>query len=458
MTTEPSAAARVDGVWSRERRTLTVGLVLTITLVAFESLAIATVMPVVSDDLGGLGLYGWVFSGFFLGSLLGIVLAGQDADRHGPARPFAVGLVTFALGLLGGGLAPSMGVLVAARVLQGIGAGAIPAVAYVSVGRVYPPALRPRLFAIFSTAWVVPGLVGPALSGTVADHLGWRYVFLGLLPLVGLAAVMTLPSLRHVRAAAEAVVADRRREALAVTVGAGLVLGGLTSGSLVVGPLLAVPGVVIGARAFVRLVPSGTLRLRPGLPAAVAARGILTFAFFGADAYVSLVMQAVRGTSTTFAGVALTAGTLTWTAGAWVQARYVARVGPRRLVVAGFMTVAAGNLVLTATLFHSLPAATGVLAWAIAGLGMGFAYAPLSLTVLEAAPEGQEGAATSALQLSDVLGVALGTGLTGAIVSVGASWADAPRGALLIALPITAGVAVGGVAAARRLPAALSRA
>jgi MFS family permease len=456
MSRKPSTAVRVDGVWSRERRTLTVGLVLTITLVAFESLAIATVMPVVSDDLGGLGWYGWVFSGFFLGNLLGIVLAGQDADRHGPARPFGAGLLMFSLGLLGGGLAPSMGVLVAARVVQGIGAGAIPAVAYVTVGRAYPPALRPRLFAIFSTAWVVPGLIGPALSGAVADHIGWRYVFLGLLPLVVVAGAMTLPSLRHLGAAPGATVVDRRREAVAVAVGAGLVLAGLTSGSPILGPLLALPGFVVGARAFMRLVPSGTLRLQPGLPAAVASRGILTFAFFGADAYVSLVMQSVRGTSVTYAGIALTAGTLTWTAGAWVQARYVERVGPRRLVVAGFAAVAVGNVVLTATLFDGVPVATGVLAWAIAGLGMGFAYAPISLTVLAVAPEGQEGAATAALQLSDVLGVALGTGLTGAIVSLGASWQHAPSGALLIALPITAAVAVGGYIAAYRLPVALN--
>src|SRR5688572_33301705 len=119
------------GVWAPGRRRLTLGLVLTITLVAFESLAISTVMPVVADDLGGLGLYGWVFSGFFLGSLLGIVLAGQGADRRGTRAPFVAGLVLFAAGLLVGGLAPSMPVLVGARILQGIGAGTIAAIAYV---------------------------------------------------------------------------------------------------------------------------------------------------------------------------------------------------------------------------------------------------------------------------------------------------------------------------------------
>jgi MFS family permease len=264
--------------------------------------------------------------------------------------------------------------------------------------------------------------------------------------------------LRNLRAPPDAVVADRRREAVAVTAGAGLVLAGLSTGSVIWGTLLAVPGFVVGVRAFVQLVPTGTLRVAPGLPAAVAVRGILTFAFFGADAYVSLTLSSVRGTSTTFAGVALTAGTLSWTAGSWVQARRVDRVGPRRLVVTGFALVAAGNVVLTMTLFDALPPATGVLAWTIAGLGMGLAYAPLSLTVLAAAAEGQEGAATAALQLSDVLGVALGTGLAGAIVSIGENWVRAPRGALLISFPIMVGVAIAGWAAAHRLPVALSRA
>src|SRR5690606_26819038 len=132
-----------DGVWSPARRRLTTALVLTITLVAFESLAIATVMPVVADDLGGLGLYGWVFSGFFLGNLLGIVWAGQAADRHGTRMPYAAGLVVFTAGLLVGGAAGSMGMLVAGRVAQGLGAGVIPAVAYATVARAYPPGLRP---------------------------------------------------------------------------------------------------------------------------------------------------------------------------------------------------------------------------------------------------------------------------------------------------------------------------
>src|SRR5262249_52125148 len=173
-------AAAGDGVWAPGRRRLTTALVLTITLVAFESLAIATVMPVVADDLGGLSLYGWVFSGFFLGSLFGIVVAGRAADVRGVRAPFAAGLALFAGGLVGGGAAVAMPMLVAGRVAQGVGAGMIPAVAYTVVGRAYPAGLRPRLFAVISSAWVVPGLVGPAAASALAAWTSWRFVFLSL--------------------------------------------------------------------------------------------------------------------------------------------------------------------------------------------------------------------------------------------------------------------------------------
>src|SRR6201997_3947966 len=91
---------QVPGLWAPQRRALTLGLVLTITFIASEALAVVTVMPVVARDLGGLSLYGWVFSTFMLASLIGIVVAGRDADRHGPARLYVAGLVLFASGLV----------------------------------------------------------------------------------------------------------------------------------------------------------------------------------------------------------------------------------------------------------------------------------------------------------------------------------------------------------------------
>src|ERR1022692_4283438 len=127
-------SGRARGLWASPTRVLTVGLVLTITFVASEALAVVTVMPVVARDLGGFRLYGWVFSAFMLGSVVGIVAAGREADRPGPAVPFAAGLLLFGSGLAVAGLAPTMAMLVAGRALQGLGAGAVPAVAYASIG------------------------------------------------------------------------------------------------------------------------------------------------------------------------------------------------------------------------------------------------------------------------------------------------------------------------------------
>ena len=117
---------RAERLWVPQYRALITGLVLTITFVASEALAVVTVMPVAARDLGGLKLYGWVFSGFMLGSVAGISVAGREADRRGPAAPFVAGLLLFGAGLLVAGLAPDMWVMVAGRVLQGAGPARCP--------------------------------------------------------------------------------------------------------------------------------------------------------------------------------------------------------------------------------------------------------------------------------------------------------------------------------------------
>jgi MFS family permease len=440
------------GIWTGNRRALTVGLVMTVTLVAFESLAVSTVMPDVEADLGDLYLYGWVFSGFFLGQLLGIVTAGQSADRHGLARPFVIALALFAGGLLAAGLAPSMAVLVAARVVQGLGGGAIPALAYVAAGRGYAPEVRPHLFAIMSTAWVVPGLVGPAIAGALSDHIDWRVVFLGLLPLVIVAGAIAFPALARLGPGDHAHGRDRRGDALLVTIGAALVIGALGSGRPIVAIPIGVIGAVVGVRAFLRLVPPGTVRLAPGLPAAIATRGILTFAFFGADAYVTLALTSVRDTSTTVAGIALSLASVTWATASWVQSRRVHVDGPRRLVTVGFCVVAAGISGLILVLAPSVPLAIAVGVWGVAGFGMGLAYAPLSVTMLDLAEPGREGDASASLQLCDVLGIALGTGASGAVIALGESLGWSERTPLAIAFTAMTVVALGGAVAAHRLP------
>jgi len=453
------------GLWSPQRRGLTVGLVLTITLVAFESLAIATVMPDVKDDLGGLSLYGWVFSGFFLASLLGIVVSGRMADRRGLVLPFVAGLVLFAIGLVVGGAAQSMPMLVAGRLAQGFGAGAIPAVAYAAIGRGYPARLRPRMFATISTAWVVPGLIGPGIATLVEHAASWRLVFLGLLPIVVVAGVMAGPALRALgspvalvdggRPAVDPLVAadDRRRlvRVVLLVLGVGAVLAATADAPLVLAVPLGVVGLPLAAWAFVGLVPHGTVRLAPGVPATVAVRGLLTCAFFAGDAYVSLAITDGRGAATWVGGAALSAGSITWSSASWTQARLIDRHGPRRLVGIGLVIIAVGiSLMLGVAL--GLPVAFGVVAWGVGAFGMGLAYSPLSVTVLGAAAPGEEGAASAALQLSDTLGVAVGTGLGGSIIAFGDAdgWAVSSATAVVFAAALA--VALGTLVASRRLP------
>jgi MFS family permease len=452
------------GVFAPSRRALTSGLVLTITLVGFEALAVATVLPVVEDDLGDLSLYGWIFSAYLLASLVGTVVAGREADRRGPAMPFAAGCGLFAVGLIAGGLAPTMPLLVLARVVQGLGAGTVPAVAYAVIGRRYPAAVRPRMFAVLSTAWVVPALAGPALAGFVADSFGWRWVFLGLVPLVAVAAAMAIPPMLPI---GPAVAADgdppdvpegaRTRDAVQLAVGAGLVIAGLTAWDepwLV--PILAAAGGLVAVPALLRLVPRGTLRARRGVPATVLARGVQTFAFFGTDAFVPLAIQEVRHESVTYTGIVLTVSTLSWTATSWVMQHYVHRWGPRVFVRLGFGCILAGIVGVAAALSPSVPVWTVAVSWSIGAAGMGFSYSALSVVVLEAAEPGREGAASASLQLSDQLGFALGTGIAGAAVALGEAvgWVEADS--LLVGAVITGSVAVAGFLLAGRVPRRLA--
>lgn len=409
-----------DGVWSPERRGLSVGLVLTITMLAFESLGVSTAMPVVADDLDGVNLYGWTFTAALLGSLVGIALAGSRVDRIGPGKPFVAGLVLFTVGLVGAGGAPSMVALVVFRFVQGVGIGAVPAVVYASIGRAFGERGRARMFALLSTAWVVPGLVGPAVSGFVAEEIGWRWVFFGVLPLVPINALLTAPTLLRLGPppADERPDADRRTVPFAalLAIAAALVVGGLNNGSPA-GLAIGAVGAGVAIVPLRVLLPRGTFTARPSVPAAVATRGMTTLGFFTTQAFLPLTLTDLRGQRAAFAGLALTLATLTWTAGAWLQDRRGHLWGRRTLVVSGITIILVGLATTSAIVIEAVPVFVAVITWSIAGLGMGMTYSGLSLIVLAEAAVGQEGRASSAMQLAEQVSVAIGTGLAGAAVA-----------------------------------------
>jgi hypothetical protein len=318
------------------------------------------------------------------------------------------------------------------------------------------------MMAVLSTAWVAPGLAGPAVSAEVARLFGWRWVFLGLLPIVGVAGAIAVPALiRLGPPAASGAEAHRMIDGVRTAVGATMILGGLAlaagsgagSGRLrdvLGGVALGAAGGAVGLPALRRLVPPGTLTARAGLPATILTRGLLTFTFFGADAYVTLTITAVRHRTPVVASIAVTGATVAWTIGAWVQARLSESWEGRRLVRSGLVIVLAGIAGMVLALQPGVPLAEGLAAWTVAGLGMGLAYAPISLMMLRKALPGQEGQAAASLNLADVLGTAIGIGVGGAAVA--ATAAHDLRLGIMIAFCTAAAVGLVALVVTRRLP------
>ncbi|MDL4773338.1 MFS transporter [Actinomadura xylanilytica] len=446
-------AAPEDGrmrLLSGPYRTATLGIVLVVTLEAFESLAVGTVMPATARDLDGFSLYAWGFSATLIAGLLSTVLAGGWVDRAGPVRPLVAGLGAFVAGLAVAGAAPSMGIFVLGRAVQGLGTGMTMVAIYVVIARAYPEALRPRVFAALSAAWVLPSLIGPALAGAVAEHLGWRWVFLGLVPLVIPAGIILIPTLRGITAVprdpdAQAVSGARRYvAAVATAAGAVVLLYGLGDPGWTMVPVAAA-GLAALAFGLPRLLPAGTLRMRRGLPSVVLVRGLLSGAFFATEVFIPLALTSLHGFSATEAGLALTTGALGWSAASQYQGRSSRSRAFFVLLGAGFVTagIVATTLVLQLSGWGAAPA------WVLGGTGMGFAVGSLSVLLLHHSPEAEQGVNSSALQISDTLGSSLVVGVAGALV---AGFGPGRLGAgLAVAGGLFAAIALLGVIAAFRL-------
>lgn len=445
------------GPWAPDRRLLTVGLIGLVTAAAFEGMAVPTVLPELVRELGGLELYGWAFSAFWLTNIIGITLAGTDADRRGPGRALAIGVVLFAAGMVISGVATGMPLVIAGRAIQGFGSGALGSVVYAAIARAYDPSARPRMIALVSSAWVVPGLVGPALAGLVTDTFGWRWVFLGIVPpvlVMGVAVFPQLSRLEPVTRPARPARGDTRRalDAVQLAVGSTLVIAALTSGASPLAVGFGVGGAWLGLVALRHLLPPGSLRVAPGRPSVVVAVFAVAFAFLGAEAFVPLTVVEVRGGSVTLGGLALSAAAVAWGAGSWLQARAAAAGIRRRLVVIGAALIAVGIGITSLVLLPGSPVWVAALGWGVGGLGMGLAYSMLALLLLETSPAGEEGASSAAIQLMFTLGTAFGAGVGGALVALADSGALALVTALAIVNGVMAVVALAGVAVAARVP------
>lgn len=459
--TQLRAPSRRVGPMSPQYRAVTIGMVALVALSAFESLAVATAMPTVVAALGGIGLYAMAFAGPLASGVVGMVAAGGWADRRGPARPLYAGVALFVAGLAIAGTATGMGILVAGRIVHGLGSGMLTVALYVVIARVFPDALRARVFAAFAAAWVLPSILGPAIAGLISEHLGWRWVFLSV-PVLVLPAVLILrPALARTsepddapprRAAGSP--SDRRRLLWALGAGIGVLalhLGGQQTGVRAV--LTAAGGLALLAGTVPRLLPPGTLRARRGLPAVIHVRGLLGAAFFGAEIYLPLLLTTQRGLSPAQAGLALTAAAITWSMGSWLRGRRDGVWDDRTVLRVGGASIAGGIAFAALAIWPQFPVAAGLVGWGAAGLGMGLTGPTLSLLTLRLSVPAEQGANSSALQVNDSLAAALVLAVSGPVFAA-LVLAGTTAAAYLACFAVSGLLALGVVVLAGRVHAA----
>ncbi|WP_299050900.1 MFS transporter [uncultured Nocardioides sp.] len=450
MTTSGTAPSVREELFGPDRRGVTVGLVLLISLVAFEAMGVGTAMPALVADLGDVSDYSWPFVAFGAATVVGTVAAGRWCDVHGPKLVLLGAPVLFGAGLLVAATAPTLPVLLVGRVLQGAGAGAQGVAVYVLIALVYSVGARPAVFALISSAWVVPSLVGPPVAGLLAEQASWRWVFGGLLPLVVLAVALIART--AVRQGAPANPRPGRRGLLPGALAAAVAVAAISwvaDHTTYVGVAVGLVALAVLVPAVRLLVPAGTLVARPGVAAVVAGRGLLSGAFFTATAFMPLLLTEVHGWSLTAAGIPLIVGSLGWSASSAWQGRRPELSRPA-LLRAGFVCVgtAIAGLLLVAPAWGVPWLAVPL--WALAGTGMGLGFSSLSYLLLaHSAPE-DTGFHSSAAQLGDQLSQAVVIGVGGGLVAVlaGVSGGLAALFVLLLVMAL-AGVAVSGRTALR---------
>ncbi|MEV0073725.1 MULTISPECIES: MDR family MFS transporter [unclassified Amycolatopsis] len=421
----PATTKKAVGLRS-ERGPVLAAVMLSTGLVALDSTIIATAVPSVVGDLGGFSQFPWLFSVYLLTQAVTVPLYGKFADVLGRRPVMFFGIAVFLLGSVLCGAAWSMPVLIAARALQGVGAGAVQPISMTMVGDLYTVEERARVQGYVAGVWAVASVLGPALGGVFSEFLSWRWIFFVNLPLGAIAAWMLY------RKFAERVERTRHRIDYA---GAGLLISGCTL--LILGLLEggvawgwgSVVGVLIfvaSAAALVGFVLVERSAAEPVLPLWVFTRRTLVggtlvalvvgATLMGLSSFLPTYAQGVLGHDALTAGFALAALTVGWPLAASLSGRLYMRIGFRDTAFIG-----AGLIVVGVVLTTLLGADTSL--WSVAGAafvvgaGLGLASSPTIVASQSSVGWERRGVVTATNMFGRSLGSAIGAAVFGAIAN-----------------------------------------
>ncbi|MBI4279630.1 MAG: MFS transporter [Armatimonadetes bacterium] len=399
------------------RPLVTAAVMLGIFLAALDATVVSTAMPTIVRSLGGLSLYSWVFAAYQLAATAAMPAFGRLSDLYGRKRLYLIGIGTFLGGSVLCGLATSIEQLVAFRILQGLGAGAVLTVAFTIVGDIYTLEERARIQGLFSGMWGLASIVGPLMGGIFVDYLGWPWVFFINLPVGVLATAVVVWSFREPPMTARQGSVDYPGIAT-LTLGTVALLiafhdraGAPAALPLLVGVAALAGFVVIERRSPHPMIPVSLLGNR--IFSVGSYMGFLVgAAMFGSTYFVPLFVQGVMGTSATKAGAVLTPFSLGWMFSSIVASRMLLRFGPRRITTVGLATMTAGFVLIV--LFSTQMTYAFVLWTAVLlGMGMGSTTSVFMVSVQSTVTRAERGVATSGMMYARNVGSAVGVAVMG---------------------------------------------